>query len=131
MSKFRLRPTPEQVDALLLQCRHARYVWNLAVEQHACWTPDRRSAPGYVEQARQLTEARAACDWLRAGSQMVQQQALRDFSQAMTNYFSGTHGRPTWRKAGVHEGFRVVAFKPAHLRRLSKSTGAVHVPKVG
>ncbi|HEY3509727.1 MAG TPA: transposase [Kribbella sp.] len=131
MSKFRLQPTVGQVHALLGLCRHARYVWNLAVEQHAYWTPDRLSAPGYLEQARQLTEARSASEWLRAGSQMVQQQALRDFSQAMTNYFAGTHGRPTWRKAGVHEGFRIVAFNPAHLRRLSKNTGAVRVPKVG
>ena len=29
----------------------ARYVWNLAVEQHQHWQPGRK-APGYVEQAR-------------------------------------------------------------------------------
>ncbi len=40
-------------------CAHARYVWNLAVEQHAHWRPGRARAPGYVEQCRQLTEARA------------------------------------------------------------------------
>ncbi|WP_329006166.1 helix-turn-helix domain-containing protein [Kribbella sp. NBC_00709] len=26
-------PTPAQRAALLEQCRHARYIWNLAVEQ--------------------------------------------------------------------------------------------------
>jgi putative transposase len=31
---------------------------------------------------------------------MVQQQALRDFTQAMANFFDGKHGRPSWRKAG-------------------------------
>ena len=57
-------------------CRHARYVWNLAVEQQQHWRPGRH-APGYSEQAAQLTEARAEYGWLRAGSQTVQQQALR------------------------------------------------------
>jgi putative transposase len=37
---------------------------------------------------------------------MVQQQALRDFTQAMTNFFGGTHGRPSWRKAGRDEAFQ-------------------------
>jgi putative transposase len=105
-------------------------VWNLAVEQQQHWQPG-RAAPGYVEQAAQLTEARAGHDWLAAGSQTVQQQALRDFAQAMRNFFTGTHRRPTWRKAGVHEGFRQVAVKPRHVQRLNRRIGRVWVPKVG
>jgi hypothetical protein len=53
----------------------------MAVEQHKHWRPGRISAPGYLEQCRQLTQARAEHPWLAAGSQMVQQQALRDFSK--------------------------------------------------
>jgi putative transposase len=56
---------------------------------------------------------------------------LRDFAQAMVNYFAGTHGRPTWRKARRDEGFRIVAVKPAHIRRLSRKTGEVWIPKAG
>jgi putative transposase len=111
-------------------CRHARYVWNLAVEQQQHWQPGRR-APGYNEQCAQLTAARAEYDWLATGSQTVQQQALRDFAQAMRNFFAGTHRRPTWRKAGVHEGFRQVAVKPRHVERLNRRFGRVWVPKVG
>jgi putative transposase len=111
-------------------CRQARYVWNLAVEQQLHWQPGRR-APGYNEQCAELTAARAEHAWLRAGSQTVQQQALRDFAQAMRNFFSGTHRRPTWRKAGVHEGFRQVAVKPHHVERLNRRVGRVWVPKVG
>jgi putative transposase len=130
MSRFRLSPTPEQEVTLLAHCRDARYVWNLAVEQQRHWLPGRK-APGYVAQCAQLTEARAEYTWLRAGSQTVQQQALRDFAQAMRNFFSGTHRRPTWRKAGVHEGFRQVAVKPRHVERLNRRFGRVWVPKVG
>jgi putative transposase len=111
-------------------CRHARFVWNLAVEQQQHWQPGRR-APGYHEQCAQLTAARAEHDWLAAGSQTVQQQARRDFAQAMRNFFNGTHRRPTWRKAGVHEGFRQVAVKPHHVERINRRFNRVWVPKVG
>jgi len=62
---------------------------------------------------------------------MVQQQALRDFDQAMTNYFAGTHRRPTWRKRGRQDGFRIVSVRSKHVRRLNRSRGEVWVPKVG
>jgi putative transposase len=130
MPRFRLLPTSEQEEAMLAHCRDARYVWNLAVEQQQHWQPGRK-APGYVEQAAQLTEARSEYGWLRSGSHTVQQQALRDFAQAMRNFFNGTHRRPTWRKAGVHEGFRQVAVKLRHVERLNRRLGRVWVPKVG
>jgi putative transposase len=131
MSRYRLVPTAVQELSLRQHCGHARFVWNLAVEQQGWWRPGRPSAPGYAEQCRQLTAARLQFEWLRAGSQMVQQQALRDFSQAMANFFAGTHRRPHFRKAGRDEGFRIVALKPEHLRRLSRRTGEVWIPKVG
>jgi Helix-turn-helix domain len=118
VSRFRLLPAPAQQVALLEHCRHARFVWNLAVEQQQFWQPGRR-APGYNEQSAQLTEIRAEHDWLAAGTQTVQQQALRDFAQAMRNFFAGTHRRPTWRKAGVHEGFRQIGLKPRHVEKLN------------
>jgi putative transposase len=130
MSRFRLLPTPAQQAVLLEHCRHARFVWNLAVEQQQFWQPGRRS-PGYHEQSAQLTEIRAEYDWLGVGSQTVQQQALRDFAQAMRNFFAGTHRRPSWRKAVVHEGFRQVGLKPRHIEKLNRHYGRVWVPKVG
>jgi putative transposase len=130
--RYRLTPTPAQADALLEQCAHARFVWNLALEQWAMWRPGRRSAaPGFVVQSRQLTEARAQYEWLRSGSQTVQQQALRDFDQAVQKFFAGTHRRPTWRKAGRREGFRVVGNQAARVERLSRKWARVRVPKVG
>lgn len=91
----------------------------------------RRKPPRFVEQARELTEARADHGWLRAGSQTVQQQALRDFDQAVTNFFAGTHRRPTWRKAGEHEGFRVVGPQAQRVEKLNRKWARVLVPKVG
>jgi putative transposase len=69
--RYRLQPSPAQEAALLERCGHARYIWNLAVEQHTHWQRGRASAPEFAEQCRQLSEARAASPWLVAGSVIV------------------------------------------------------------
>jgi putative transposase len=88
-----------------------------------------------VEQCRQLTAAKAMCPWLAAGSQTVQQQALRDFAQAMASFFDPGNpaGRPSWRKAGRDEGFRIVGRhgRQWDVRRVSRHVGQVWVPKAG
>ena len=134
MSRYRLLPTPAQEAVLRDHCGHARYVWNLAVEQHAHWHPGRKGAPGYLEQCRQLTQARAENPWLAVGSQTVQQQALRDFARAMTAFFDPGNpaGRPSWRKAGRDEGFRIVGRgRQWDVCRVSRKVGQVWVPKAG
>jgi len=149
MSRYRLYPTPIQEVVLLGHCASARFVWNLAIEQRSWWQPGRGSPPGFCMQCRQLTDARAAFPWLAEGSIIVQQQALRDFHQAWSNYVaalrtwrsrvarlpteehSGPPGPPSWRKRGVDEGFRVVAVEPGNVRRLNRHWGAVKVPKLG
>jgi len=135
MSRYRLLPTPAQQAVLRDHCSHARYGWSLAVEQHGHWRPGRAGAPGYLEQCRQLTQARAEHRWLAAGSQTVQQQALRDFARAMAGFFDPANpaGRPSWRKAGRDEGFRITGRRGRQwdVRRLSRKTGQVWVPKAG
>jgi putative transposase len=135
MSRYRLLPTPAQEAVLRDHCAHARYIWNLAVEQHAHWRPGRVSAPGYLAQCRQLTQARSEYAWLAAGSQMVQQQALRDFAHARTAFFDPRNParRPSWRKAGRDEGFRIVGKRGQQwdVRRLSRYVGEVRIPKAG
>ena len=135
MSRYRLHPTPAQEAVLRDHCSHARFVWNLAVEQHRHWRAGRKSAPGYLEQCRQLTAARAEHRWLAAGSQTVQQQALRDFGQAMAGFVDPANwaGRPSWRKAGRDEGFRITGRRGRQwdVRRVSRKVGQVWVPKAG
>jgi putative transposase len=148
MSRYRLFPTPAQEAALMTQCSHARYVWNLAVEQRSWWQPGRQ-APGFAEQCRQLTEARASFPWLAAGSVIVQQQALRDFHAAHATWLASLRewrrrrrmspqdqrpappSPPSWRKRGRSEGFRIVAVGPRDVRRVNRRWGQVLVPKLG
>jgi transposase len=131
MSRYRLQPTPEQESVLLRHCADARYVWNLCVEQESHWRPGRGTMPGWAQRCRQLTEARADNPWLAEGPVIVQQQAVKDHGQAMQGFFAGTHRRPSWRKAGRDEGFRIVHLKPGDVRRLSRKAGEVRIPKAG
>ncbi|HEY5399884.1 MAG TPA: transposase, partial [Trebonia sp.] len=57
----------------------------------------------------------------------------RDFARATAGFFAGTHGRPSWRKAGRDEGFRVTGQrgKQWDVRRLNRNWGQVRVPKAG
>ena len=131
MSYYRLYPTPAQEVLLPQQCGHARYVSNLGLEQRLMWRRWQGPTPGYHGQAAQLTQARAENPWLAAGSQTVQQQALRDLDQAWRNVFNRTHRRPRWRKRGQHEGFRVVGTQAGRVRQDNRRWCSVLVPKVG
>jgi len=127
----RLYPAPEEAAVMRdLHCAHARYVWNLAVEQQSWWRPGRGHAPGFAEQNRQLTEARAVESWLRAGSRSVQRQALRDFDKAMSAFLNPENpgGKPDYRSKRGTQGFVI---EEVRARRISRRWGEVHVPKCG
>jgi transposase len=131
MSRYRLYPGREQEERLLAYCAHARFVWNLAVEQQTWWRQGRKSAPGFAEQSRQLTEARRDNPWMRDIPTVVGQQALRDHDQAMRNFFAGTHRKPTWRKAGRHEGFRVTDGHGIRVEQVSRRWSRAWIPGLG
>lgn len=129
--RYRLYPARDQAAGLLRHCADARFVWNLGLEQRLMWRSGRPRTPGYMAQARQLTEARAASSWLAAGSVTVQQQALRDLDQAWEWFFAGTNRRPSWRRCGVHEGFRIVDRQAQRVEQINRRWSRVWVPKVG
>ncbi len=129
--RFRLYPSAAQKVLLLEQCGHARYVWNLGLEQRLMWRRWQGPTPGFNAQSAQLTEARRAEPWLACGSQTVQQQALRDLDQAWQRFFAGTHKRPKWRKAGEDEGLRIVGPAGLRVRQDNRARSSVLVPKIG
>jgi putative transposase len=126
----RVYPAPEQAAALSRHCDHARFVWNLAVEQQSWWRPGRAGAPGAAARQRQLAQARDAEPWLRDGSSSVQQQALRDFDRALAAFFDPKNpaGKPRFRSRRGRQGFVI---RDTKVRRLSRRWGEVLVPKCG
>lgn len=130
MSRYRLYPDAVQEQQLVAHCGHARYIWNLAVESLS-YSTRHRHMPGRAELSRQLTEARHEFEWLAAGSTTVQQQALRDFHQALANWWGGTHRPPTWRKKDFHEGFRVTDGHGIRVEKLNRRWSRAWIPRVG
>ena len=60
--------------------------------------------------------------------------SLADFAQARAAFFDpqNSAGRPSWRKAGRDEGFRIVGGgRQWDVRRVSRKVGQVRVPKAG
>ena len=128
----RLYPGQDAAPVLVRHCADARYVWNLGLEQRSFWSRERAGRLpklGAVEQASDLAHARKHT-WLGEGSSSVQQQALRDLDRAFRNWWKnpGHFSRPTWRKAGIHEGF---AIRDLSVRRINRRWGEVLVPKCG
>lgn len=119
----------EQLAALEMHCDHARYVYNLGLEHRQMNWKGRRHHVTYEQQAAQLTEARKEFDWLREGSTVVQQGALRDLDRAYANFFSKRARFPRFRSArDTRQSFVVRDLK---VRRHSKRHAALLVPKVG
>ncbi|HEU5389734.1 MAG TPA: helix-turn-helix domain-containing protein [Streptosporangiaceae bacterium] len=118
MPRYRLLPSPAQEAVLRDHCAHARYVWNLAAEQHVHWRPGRRSAPRYLEQcwlalARlRVREMDRRKDWAEKAStdiarrfDLIKVEDLR--IRSMTRSAKGTledPGRNVRAKAGLNRG---------------------------
>lgn len=123
-----MRVEGEAERGFVVHCGQFRFVWNRALEQANMYRPAFGPTPGNAERMRQLTEARVWCGWLGEGSSSVQQHALRDFDQAMRNWWKGTHRHPKRRKKGRNDGFRV---RDVKVRKLNRKWAELHVPKVG
>lgn len=128
--KQRLYPAPHQVPMMIIHCDHARFVYNLGLEQRKMWHPHSKARFSFASQARELTEARKEYSWLAEGSAAIQQGALRDLDRAYQNWWGNpTHFKPpTWRKQGQKQGFPV---RDLRVQRLNRKWATVLIPKVG
>lgn len=90
---YRLRPGVQAEAALLAEWGRCRFLWNEAVYQQK--TGQR---PTLCALSKLLTEARGRLTWLREGSQVAQQQTLRNYSQSLNHSFKVKgKGRPKFK----------------------------------
>lgn len=129
--KQRAYPDSDQVAMLVTHCDHARFLYNLGLDQRRMLTrADRRRGIRITaaSQQRELTELRQEVEWLRQGSTVVQQGALRDLDRAFSHFFSGRTRFPTFRRRGGRQSFVV---RDVSLRRYSRKWAAIRIPKAG
>lgn len=87
---YRLRPGAEAERALDAEWHRCRFLWNEAVHQQRTGRK-----PTFCKLSKLLTEARGKHAWLRAGSQVAQQQTLRTYAAALNDsYRVKGRGRP-------------------------------------
>ena len=132
---YTLRPTPEQKMLLAQTAGVVRLVYNLALEQRRIWSGKRyaggaRRSFGAKGSSRELSELRAAYDWVGAVSQTAQNQALMDLDRAFANFFEGRASYPTPRRKGVNDAFRQ-AGREISVRQLNAKWSEVRIPKIG
>ncbi|MFC0449666.1 RNA-guided endonuclease InsQ/TnpB family protein [Rhodococcus jostii] len=90
---YRLRPGATAQRALIAEWNRCRFLWNEAVHQQKLG-----GKPSFSKLSRLLTEARARNTWLRAGSQVAQQQMLRTYGQSLNHSFTVKgRGRPGYK----------------------------------
>ena len=78
---------------MLAEWHRCRFLWNEAVHQQKSGRK-----PTFSTLSKLLTEARSRCVWLRAGSQVAQQQTLRTYAQALGQSFTiKGRGRPVFK----------------------------------
>jgi putative transposase len=88
---YRLRPGAVAERVLLDEWHRCRFLWNEAVHQQKSG-----AKPTLCKLSKLLTEARGKFTWLRAGSQVAQQQALRTYAAALDHSYKVTgRRRPT------------------------------------
>ena len=132
--RFRLYPTPDQEVLLGQAVGVCRLVYNLALEQRRDhWRAFQRQtgkAIGYTSQARELTALRAEVPWIRAVSQTMQQQSLRDLDEAFQRFFRGVARYPRLRRRGENDSVRYTA-REAKVTKLNARWSTVNVPNIG
>ena len=135
MSRYRLLPTPAQEAVLRDHCGHARYVWNLAVEQHAHWHPgrdERAGLPGAVPAAhpgasRAPVAGRRLPDGPAAGTARLRPGDGGVLRPGATR----RGGRRGARPGGTRDSGSSGRGRQWEVRRVSRKVGQVWVPKAG
>ncbi|MDF5754444.1 transposase [Spongiactinospora sp. TRM90649] len=126
--RYPLAFTPEQEEFAELIGDACRVVWNTALEQRRTYR-QRGAFIGYVEQARQMAEAKKDVPWLAEAPSHTLQQTLRDLDKACKRH--GTF-KVRWRsKRKNAPTFRFPDPRHLAVERLSRRWGRVRLPKFG
>jgi putative transposase len=113
--RFRFYPTPEQESLLRRTLGCTRLIYNKALHfRTQAWYEEQKRV-GYPETSSLLTQWKKEedLDFLNEVSSVPLQQSLRHLQTALTNFFAGTAGYPTFKKKrnGGSAEFTKSAFK--------------------
>lgn len=128
--KYPLAPSAAQAQVLEQQAGAARALWNLIHAHHTFHEASKRW-PSWADSDAAIRQGRKDIDWLAILPAQAAQQVLKAYKQAWSNYWNGTHGRPTWKTRRARRAVDVPQARDLNLTRLNGKWATVAVPKVG
>lgn len=130
--KFKLEPTCEQEQVLVLWLSHLRGLYNLALEHRILNYRQFRKSVSYYGQCSELPELKKVAPWLEEVPSQCLQQKLKDVESAYKRFFNHGFGFPKFQKRGQSESARFPDPKQFKISfRKGKRTSFVKLPKIG
>lgn len=131
--RYRLYPTPTQVERLEAWQHALRFLWNLANEQRLAMLArcrvDRKIISCF-DQINELTELRKIVPWLADVPRNVCAQLFIELDKAWQVFFTRKGGRPRFKSKARGDTAAMIAPKAHRVEGLGRS-GAVVFPKIG
>ncbi|MEV6523028.1 transposase [Longispora sp. NPDC051575] len=127
--RYRLAPTPAQAESLERWAGTCRSVWNTGLHQRREYRR-RGGWMNYVEQARQMAEAKVEFPWLSEAPSDVLQQTLMDLDRSCRDQGTWSvwwRGRSRWTPSMRFP----VRPRSLLVQRLGRKVGQVKLPKLG
>lgn len=132
--RFKLHPTPSQAETLGQWVGVTRLVFNAALEQRRDHWRQFKVITGrhisLASQGAELTDLRAAFDWIAAVPQSALEAALNDLDRAFGSFFRGQARFPTMRRYGQDDAMRFRG-RDITVRKLNAKWADVRIPKLG
>ena len=129
--KIELDPTNKQANALSRAAGVSRFAYNWALarweEQYEATLVDPSAPrPSQYSLRRELNAIkRKEFPWMLESTKCAPQEAIIDLGIAYKNFFRGSAARPTFKKRGTRDSFRL------HTGQFSVSGKRVRVPNIG
>ena len=128
--RYRVYPTPAQIERVVRWEAVLRFLWNLALEQwHMGLDRPRaeRIYPSVFDQINELTDLRAELPWLADVPRNVCAQLLVELDKAWQRCFKGLAHAPRWKRKGCD--FPSLTEPHSKAWRLNGNT--IRFPKLG
>ena len=139
--EYKLEPTPQQIESIENTLNVCRRVWNFALSYRKDWCKSRKSLinacsiereyimfadepfPNYHAQAKQLTEAKKASNFLKSANAQVLQQTLRTLDRAWDDMKARGFGFPRFKNK-----YRMRSFVFPQLNKNPISVDSIKLP---
>lgn len=104
--KYRLYPTKSQEVLLSKHFGACRFLYNLAIETKMAAYSSTRTNLSRYDLAKQLTDLKNDCDWLREVNAQSLQSELMHLDAAYSKFFKGLASFPRFKKRGSRQSFQ-------------------------